>query len=95
MSKDKPEVGDVWEFKYGFDRVHIIKINLVGEGEKKLVRYIKKVDKAYIVQRESYLENFIQDYTYLGKSKASINDLFEIEEFNNASIENWIYNAKI
>ena len=38
MSKDKPEVGDVWEYKYGFDKMYIIETDLPNG----FVRVLKK-----------------------------------------------------
>ena len=80
MSKDKPEVGDVWEFRYGFDRLYITKTNLIGENKLERIRALKKLDDGYFVQREYYTKAFVEDHTYLGKSKANINDLFEVQD---------------
>ena len=79
MSKDTPEVGDVWEFKYGFDKIYIEEVNLVGESKRQRIRVLLRVDKRYVVQREYYVDGFIEDHTYLGHSKASIDDLFKTE----------------
>lgn len=79
MSKDTPEVGDVWEFKYGFDRLYVTKTNLIGEDKLERIRALKKLDDGHFVQREYYTNGFIEDHTYLGKSKANINDLFKTE----------------
>lgn len=70
MSADKPEVGDVWEFA-GL-RYHVRSLDENG--------VTSICDEGDFV--ESYydsLEDFVDHSTYLGKSKASINDLFETE----------------
>lgn len=74
MSKDTPEVGDVWEYKYGFDKIYIIEIDLPNG----YVRVLKKITGKYIQQRE-YTTEFFNDCRYLGKSKANIDDLFKTE----------------
>lgn len=79
MSKDTPEVGDVWEFKYGLDRVYILKTQLICGDGKELIRVLRKVDESYFVQREHYANVFREDYRYLSKSKANIDDLFKTE----------------
>lgn len=80
MSKDIPEVGDVWEFKYGFDKTYIEEANLVGENKRQRIRALLQVDKRYVVQRDYYVEGFVEDHRYLGKSKANINQLFEVQD---------------
>lgn len=79
MSKDTPEVGDVWEFKYGLDRVYILKTQLICGDGKELIRVLRKVDESYFVQREHYANIFREDYRYFGKSIAKIDDLFKTE----------------
>ena len=72
MSKDKPGVGDVWQnvttgdivqIKYG-DTVDIYAWYQVGENI-----YTYNFDRNI----------FLRSYKYLGKSKASIEQLFEVE----------------
>lgn len=70
MSKDKPEVGDVWKNKqngrpYLVTGVGNIVIGIMSKG---------------LFQQTVSPERFIKDFTYLGKAKARINDLFEVEE---------------
>jgi hypothetical protein len=74
MSKDTPEVGDVWEYKYGFDKLHIIETDLPNG----YVRVLKKITGKYLQQREYTLE-FFNDCRFLGHSKANIDDLFKTE----------------
>ena len=86
MSKDKPEVGDIWEFKYKeFETKYYISaiarnpypcfeyyyFTLYKNGNNEVASWWwdkERWDKAMM--------------TYLGKSKANINELFEIEDKN-------------
>jgi hypothetical protein len=72
MSKDTPEVGDVWQTnskKTGLQ-------NIVVTGIKNNVYVL--TDKGVASTR--WLSDFRRkEYTYLGKSKASIEQLFEVE----------------
>ena len=76
MSKDKPEVGDVWEDRQGWKA-------LIVERRFSLIRAISE---NFIIRIIDYrgigipnAEN-IGDFTYLGKSKANIDDLFEVRD---------------
>ena len=75
MSKEKPEVGDVWQYKYGLDKVYILATNLIGER----TRTLNFIDKGYVQQREYLTKGFVDDFRYLGKSKVKIEDLFKTE----------------
>ena len=73
MSKDKPEVGDV--FENGFCKAVIIQTYykqlryMVKDGRCKLLQYKKRSPK-----------DFLSIYkTYLGKSKVNIDDIFKTE----------------
>lgn len=71
MSKEKPEVGDVWEYKG--ERMVVI-------GVRGFIHpiCIKKDRKEF---ETAWLFMFdYSDYTYLGKSKAKISDLFEVQD---------------
>ena len=77
MSKDIPEVGDVWQFKnneysrvivtYYSDEFEVLLIAIRYAG---ILQKIKKYHKRW----------FVNNYNYLGKSKANINDLFEVQD---------------
>lgn len=43
-----PEVGDVWEFKYGFDRLYVTKTNLIGEDKLERIRALKNLMTAIL-----------------------------------------------
>lgn len=72
MSKDKPEVGDVFQSKEDTDvRLYVTGINNVGlECLVSNNREIWDIDSWY------FDENY---YTYIGKSKVKIEDLFKTE----------------
>lgn len=81
MSKDKPEVGDVWAFDNG------LKFRILKETLSNAMPYEEDVKyPAYEVLEESLEYNFFDElpfingtFKYLGKSKANINDLFKTE----------------
>lgn len=72
MSKDTPEVGDVFEGKFA-------KYNLLEVG--KVWCEVAAIDKCSdeIRFRAIPLFYLIEKCTYLGKSKANIDDLFKTE----------------
>ena len=72
MSKDIPEKGDVWVTEDG-SKLHIMYVNNDDEYEV----FAQNADATWIVNME-----FLEDYTYLGKAKGSISDLFEIKDKN-------------
>ena len=67
MTQKIPEVGDVWEYKYGFDKSHILETDLPNG----YVRVLKKITGKYLQQRE-YTSEFFNDCRFLGHSKANI-----------------------
>ena len=73
MSKEKPEVGDVYE--NGFYRAVVLQIYY------KQVRYMVKDSRCKLRQyKKRSPKEFLSVYTtYLGKSKANIDDLFKTE----------------
>ena len=72
MSKDKPEVGDVWEY---MDGSNVLVVNV----------YSDSIDCLYFWQDKlMYIDNFnkkdfVRLAKYLGKSKVRIEDLFKTE----------------
>lgn len=68
MSKEKPEIGDVWQNKTRRLRVYITKVYAWG--------IIGISSSGAVVSKNMY---HLEKYTYLGKSKANINDLFKTE----------------
>jgi hypothetical protein len=76
MSAEKPEVGDVWEDSKGM--VHISRIFTLSDDTRAIV-FIDNNNNT-VVEDSAREEHFIKMFTYLGKSKASINDLFQTEQ---------------
>lgn len=71
MSKEKPEVGDVFEFKTKNDHYKFYVIDVDGYDCEVVVTAQNKIWTSYTL--------ISGDFKYLGKSKANINDLFETE----------------
>lgn len=77
MSKEKPEVGDVW--KFGTHKYHVLesgKYNDVFDGITDGIMCICDDFKKF---QGFKTRPFLKGAVYLGKSKANINDLFEVE----------------
>lgn len=82
MSKDKPEVGDVWAFDNGS------KFIILKETLSNAMPYEENFEyPAYEVLEESLERNYFDElpfingtFKYLGKSKVKIEDLFKIDE---------------
>ena len=77
-AKDKkPEVGDVWEF--GGFLYHVRSLDEDGvtsicdEGD-------------FVIGYYDSIEDFVNRSTYIGKSKASVNQLFEVENYGLGSL---------
>ena len=70
MSKDKPEVGDVWQ----------------STRSDKTKIYITRITNTIWCITDNgigstrYFSKFTVRYKYLGKSKANINELFEVQD---------------
>lgn len=71
MSAEKPEVGDVWEHKSINEKVYIV------NRDSGTIDFMNN-DQIPTVEWENEYE-FVLQYKYFGKSKASIKDLFEVE----------------
>lgn len=77
MSSKMPEVGDVWVYtKY---TVHVSRIFELSDNTRAIV-YI--YNNNTIIERSIREEYFIKMFTYLGKSKVEINQLFEVQDDN-------------
>lgn len=76
MSVLKPEVGDVWE-----NDGLILHIDKFSEDKYGKIIYCYDMDKkGYVAGCWYYLDIFLNNAKYLGKSKASIRDLFCVKE---------------
>ena len=89
MSKDKPEVGDVFEIPFSDYTVKGVVINLRKQNWIYMLRKYKfEGEKSYTYDVGVLNENIEPDYfriikkraKYLGKSKANINELFEVQD---------------
>lgn len=74
MSKDTPEVGDVYLRDFSFGKfkstIHTIENGVVYSISKNGYKIYVCVDNS---------RDFYKNYDYLGKSKANIDDLFKTE----------------
>ena len=82
MSKDKPEVGDVWKNKKYGNILYITAItntyiDFIGfdKHDKFNPYFTNTFNKLHDYDR---FEKFTEVNEYLGKSKVNINDLFEV-----------------
>lgn len=89
MSRIKPEVGDVFEIPFADYTVKAVVIKLRQQNWIYMLRKYKFAgEKSYTYDVGVLNEGIEPDYfrvickraKYLGKSKANINDLFEIED---------------
>ena len=69
MSKDTPEVGDVWINKTGTKSYYIVKLTNF---------YVQCIINGGGVVNKYY--DLFRNYEYIGKSKVNINDLFEVQD---------------
>lgn len=76
MSKEKPEVGDVWKDPCG-EKAHILWVGYIVVYVRKY--WITNYEYHYEVCKLDY-DKFLRKWDYFGKSKANIDDLFEAEE---------------
>lgn len=72
MSKDTPEVGDVWEEKDL--KIKYIFLDVTKHGSFVFAEYSRKTHDVGFIDTEDY-----KTLTYLGKSKAKIDNLFKTE----------------
>lgn len=72
MSKDKPEVGDVFQSVADTD----IRIYIIDKHKNGYEILVSDKREVWDINEWLYWKD---DYTYLGKSKANINDLFKTE----------------
>lgn len=83
MSKDTPEVGDVWKHNRFGNLVYIIEIgsnfiDFIGyDKDDQYNRYYKNCFSN--INCDERYKRFTEFHTYLGKSKAKIDDLFKTE----------------
>lgn len=73
MSVDNPEDGDVWGNEHR--KLRIIMINVQDHNGDE-VRYIDE----YLDKGATSINSMLINYSYLGKSKTNIDDLFEVQD---------------
>lgn len=78
MSKESPEVGDIWKHKECTIKVVILR----HENDYTEVLGFMKVGDGgtYFISQYYDNDSFLRRFNYLGKTKANINDLFEVVE---------------
>lgn len=84
MSTEKPDVGDVWGHTntcYA-TRIHIYEKAYKDRGQDVYNVLVDTINSKSVGWQLQYLpEKTIKKYyTYLGKSKANLNDLFEVKD---------------
>lgn len=78
MSKDKPEVGDVWE--QPFTKIRFKIYDLIDSEKCTLVYYYHQNSYDTLIKDVCELNFFMQrGYKYVGKSSTTISDLFKTE----------------
>lgn len=81
MSKENPEVGDVWQYKNGM-KFYILKettSNGMPFGEDIKYSAFEVIEEDEGLNLHDELPFINGTFKYLGKSKANINDLFKTE----------------
>ena len=77
MNAEKIEVGDVWEN----DGLILYVGKLSTDENEKIIGYCYDMDKkGYVAGCWYWMDVFVNNAKYLGKSKASIRDLFCVKE---------------
>lgn len=73
MSKDKPEVGDVWKAN---GSGIVFYLSAIDVRDEKMMFSMAQDGRTKRILVDNY---FLMDNTYLGKSKVKIEDLFKME----------------
>lgn len=73
MSKDKPEVGDIWQSKIS----NTIKLYIVKTIEYRNILYFCCINGIGLSTQKSKTA-LTKEYKFLGKSKINYNDLFKV-----------------
>lgn len=72
MSREKPEVGDVWEKDSTGRKIYIYQVNDFTVD----IIYWQFND---LITSQIFIERLQEDYVYIGKSNVNISDLFEVQ----------------
>lgn len=74
-SNRTPEAGDIFKDEYG-EKAHILWVGYIVVYVRKY--WITNYEYHYEICKLNY-DKFIRKWTYLGKSKSNIDDLFKVE----------------
>lgn len=79
MSKEKPEAGDLWEFK---NKRRLFITCVTGNDCYSAISYMDDFDNHHCTISLRDFQDVVDvgDLKYLGKSKANINQLFEVDD---------------
>lgn len=83
MSKEEVEVGDIWQYKNGVKMVVVrekTSTDIFREGSKKITSFVVIEDDGEPNIHEDIV--FFTNFTYVGKSKAKLEELFDVEIHN-------------
>ncbi len=72
MSREKPEIDDVWEKDSNGRKIYIYHVNDWWVD----IIYRQFND---LITSQIFIERLQEDYVYIGKSNVNINDLFEVQ----------------
>ena len=72
----KPEVGDVWVNKYDENKYYVYAVFYYDDELE--FGSVEMINEYLDVRKEGSF--YMQDFTYLGKSTAKIEQLFEVED---------------
>ena len=72
MSREKPEIDDVWEKDSTGRKIYIYHVNDWWVD----IIYRQFND---LITSQIFIERLQEDYVYIGKSNVNINDLFEVQ----------------
>lgn len=81
MSKFTPEVGDVWQYKNGVKMVIVSEktsTDIFRESSKEITSFVVIEDDGEPNIHEDIV--FFTNFTYLGKSKAKLEELFDVRD---------------
>ena len=80
MSKEIPEVGDVWQLETEICLIY--RITTLSD-KTKCILYLYKVGDGVILQDAQREDYFIKHFTYLGKSVVDVSKLFKVKRVIN------------
>ena len=80
MSKDTPEANEIWTQKGRKDKYPIRILGIYKSFYGDYVHWCYFCEADLEIENDNIrMDKFLENYTYLGKSKANIDDLFKTE----------------